>query len=90
MEALGYFLTPWLDPKLLFLVAAGTFAGVYVGAIPGLSVTMAVSILIGFTFTWDVYPALCLMESGLHREPTFLLLERSILHLFRALSTPGG
>ncbi|HIC66342.1 MAG TPA: C4-dicarboxylate ABC transporter permease, partial [Paracoccus sp.] len=61
MEALGYFLTPWLDPKLLFLVAAGTFAGVYVGAIPGLSVTMAVSILIGFTFTWDVYPALCLM-----------------------------
>ncbi|WBU63777.1 tripartite tricarboxylate transporter permease [Paracoccus aerodenitrificans] len=61
MEAFGYFLTPWLDLKLLFLVAAGTFAGVYVGAIPGLSVTMAVSILIGFTFTWDVYPALCLM-----------------------------
>ncbi|MDO5612688.1 MAG: tripartite tricarboxylate transporter permease [Paracoccus sp. (in: a-proteobacteria)] len=61
MEALNYFLIPWLDPKLLFLIAAGTFAGVYVGAIPGLSVTMAVSILIGFTFTWDVYPALCLM-----------------------------
>ncbi|MFV0292725.1 MAG: tripartite tricarboxylate transporter permease [Paracoccus sp. (in: a-proteobacteria)] len=61
MEALGYFLTPWLDLKLLLLVAAGTCSGVYIGAIPGLSVTMAVSILIGFTFTWDVYPALCLM-----------------------------
>lgn len=61
MQALEYFLIPWLDLKLLFLVAAGTFAGIYIGAIPGLSVTMAVSILIGFTFTWDVYPALCLM-----------------------------
>ncbi|MDO5631222.1 MAG: tripartite tricarboxylate transporter permease [Paracoccus sp. (in: a-proteobacteria)] len=61
MDALNYFLISWTDPKLLFLIAAGTFAGVYVGAIPGLSVTMAVSILIGFTFTWDVYPALCLM-----------------------------
>ncbi|MDO5706185.1 MAG: tripartite tricarboxylate transporter permease, partial [Paracoccus sp. (in: a-proteobacteria)] len=61
MDALNYFLIPWLDLKLLALIALGTFAGVYVGAIPGLSVTMAVSILIGFTFTWDVYPALCLM-----------------------------
>jgi putative tricarboxylic transport membrane protein len=33
----------------------------YVGAIPGLSVTMAVSILISFTFSWDVNNALCLM-----------------------------
>ena len=60
-EALGFALAPWLDPKLLALVAAGTFAGVYVGAIPGLSVTMAVSILISFTFAWDVDEALCLM-----------------------------
>ena len=39
----------------------GTFAGIYIGAIPGLSVTMAVSILISFTFSWDVYPAISLM-----------------------------
>jgi putative tricarboxylic transport membrane protein len=45
----------------LLLVGLGTFAGVYVGAIPGLSVTMAVSILISFTFSWDVYPAISLM-----------------------------
>lgn len=62
MDALWAFLIPFLDPYLLFLVAIGTFAGIYVGAIPGLSVTMAVSILISFTFTWDVYPALALMN----------------------------
>ncbi|MCB1388278.1 MAG: tripartite tricarboxylate transporter permease [Rhodobacteraceae bacterium] len=49
------------QPYLLLLVGIGTFAGVYVGAIPGLSVTMAVSILISFTFSWDVYPAISLM-----------------------------
>lgn len=51
----------WLNPSLLLLTAVGTFAGVYVGAIPGLSVTMAVSILISFTFSWDVNNALALM-----------------------------
>lgn len=47
--------------SLLFLTAIGTFAGIYIGAIPGLSVTMAVSILISFTFSWDVNAALALM-----------------------------
>ncbi|MCB2100730.1 MAG: tripartite tricarboxylate transporter permease [Rhodobacterales bacterium] len=61
MEALQYFAIAWTDPKLLLLVAAGTMSGIYVGAIPGLSVTMAVSILISFTFSWDVNEALCLM-----------------------------
>jgi putative tricarboxylic transport membrane protein len=61
MQALNAFLIPILDLQLLGLVAIGTFAGIYVGAIPGLSVTMAVSILISFTFKWDVYPALSLM-----------------------------
>ena len=51
----------WFDPNLLFLTAIGTFAGIYIGAIPGLSVTMAVSILIGFTFSWDVNSALALI-----------------------------
>jgi putative tricarboxylic transport membrane protein len=60
-QALEYFTIAWLDPQLLFLVAAGTFAGIYIGAIPGLSVTMAVSILISFTFAWEVNEALCLM-----------------------------
>ncbi|AOT73115.1 C4-dicarboxylate ABC transporter permease [Geosporobacter ferrireducens] len=52
---------PLLDINLLLLIAAGTFAGIYIGAIPGLSVTMAVSLLISFTFSWDTHSALALM-----------------------------
>ena len=37
MEALNYFFISWVDPRLLMLTAAGTFAGIYIGAIPGLS-----------------------------------------------------
>jgi putative tricarboxylic transport membrane protein len=59
--SLQYFLMPIVHMKLLFLTAVGTFCGIYVGAIPGLSVTMAVSILISFTFSWEVDPALALM-----------------------------
>ncbi len=62
MQALEYFLMSWVDPYLLFLTAAGTFAGIYIGAIPGLSVTMAVSILISFTFKWEVNAALALIS----------------------------
>lgn len=43
------------------VVGIGTVAGIYIGAIPGLSVTMAVSILISFTFSWDILPALALI-----------------------------
>jgi len=60
-SAFSYFMMSWLDPSLLALTAAGALAGVYIGAIPGLSVTMAVSILISFTFSWDVNEALALM-----------------------------
>ena len=61
MEQLGYFLIPFLSIKMILLICAGTFAGIYIGAIPGLSVTMAVSVLISFTFSWDLNEALSLM-----------------------------
>ncbi|KUF09936.1 tripartite tricarboxylate transporter permease [Pseudoponticoccus marisrubri] len=61
IETLGYFATSWVDPYLLGLTALGTLAGIYVGAIPGLSVTMAASILISFTFKWEVNAALALI-----------------------------
>ena len=64
-EALGFFFISWVDPQLLLLTAFGTFAGIYIGAIPGLSVTMAVSILISFTFKWEVNSALALI-SGIY------------------------
>lgn len=61
MDTFLAILTVFTQPQLLLLVALGTFAGIYIGAIPGLSVTMAVSILISFSFSWDVYPAISLM-----------------------------
>lgn len=60
-ENFSYLLMAWSDPQLLMLTALGTFAGIYIGAIPGLSVTMAVSILVSFTFSWDVNQALALI-----------------------------
>jgi len=61
-ETLAFFATSWLDPALLFLTAVGTLSGIYIGAIPGLSVTMAASILISFTFKWDTNTALALIS----------------------------
>lgn len=60
-DTFSYLLMAWMDPNLLMLTALGTFAGIYIGAIPGLSVTMAVSILVSFTFSWDVNDALALI-----------------------------
>lgn len=44
-----------------FFVALGVFAGIYVGAIPGLSVTMATSLLMAMTYSWNTNAALALM-----------------------------
>ena len=60
-EILSNLSISWFDPWLMLLTAAGTMAGIYVGAIPGLSVTMATSILISFTFKWPVNDALALI-----------------------------
>ncbi|MNF56219.1 Tripartite tricarboxylate transporter TctA family protein [compost metagenome] len=60
-ETFSYLLMAWSEPNLLLLTALGTFAGIYIGAIPGLSVTMAVSILVSFTFSWEVNSALALI-----------------------------
>lgn len=60
-QALGYALQALTDPVLLLCLAAGVFLGIYVGAIPGLSVTMATSLLISFTYSWATLPALAAM-----------------------------
>lgn len=46
---------------MILYVAIGVLAGIYIGAIPGLSVTMAVSLLITMTYSWDTGAALALM-----------------------------
>ncbi|MCI6567332.1 MAG: tripartite tricarboxylate transporter permease [Dysosmobacter sp.] len=60
-QALSYALQALTDPVLLLCLAAGVFLGIYVGAIPGLSVTMATSLLISFTYSWATLPALAAM-----------------------------
>lgn len=54
-------LQPFMSLGLIGWIGGGTLVGLYVGAIPGLSVTMAVSLLISFTFSWEVLPALAVM-----------------------------
>ena len=61
MTGIEGFLTPFLNIELILLIAGGVFVGIYVGAIPGLSVTMAFSLLLSFTYGWDTLPALATM-----------------------------
>ncbi len=61
MSILDAILMPFTNPMLLLALALGTCAGVYVGAIPGLTGTMAISLLISVTYGWDMYLALAAM-----------------------------
>lgn len=61
MEILSYLLTPFSDPIMLVALGIGTCAGVYVGAIPGLTGTMAVSLLVSMTFGWSTTVSLSAM-----------------------------
>ncbi|MFS0575177.1 tripartite tricarboxylate transporter permease [Sporosarcina sp. 179-K 3D1 HS] len=56
-------LIPLLDVKLFLLVALGTLLGFIIGALPGLSVTMGVTLLVSLTFTWDTISAIVIMIS---------------------------
>lgn len=61
MNNLQYFLIPFMNWEVMLLLWGGVAAGIWVGAIPGLSGTMAVSLLISFTFSWQLNNALALM-----------------------------
>lgn len=50
-----------IDFVFVSLVFAGSVAGLFVGAIPGLSVTMATALLVSITFTWSVKNALAVI-----------------------------
>ncbi|MDQ2780604.1 MAG: tripartite tricarboxylate transporter permease [Pseudomonadota bacterium] len=50
-----------LAPFNLFLAVIGVVAGTVVGALPGLTATMAVAVLVPFTFTMASAPALILL-----------------------------
>ncbi|ANT63594.1 C4-dicarboxylate ABC transporter permease (plasmid) [Salipiger sp. CCB-MM3] len=61
MDILGYLLAA-LTPFNLMLALAGVILGTVIGALPGLSATMAVAVLVPFTFTMD--PAAGLIALG--------------------------
>ena len=48
----------FLDPEIVLFVFIGAVAGTFVGAIPGLSVTMATALLVSITYAWDTAHAL--------------------------------
>ncbi len=61
MDVLGYLIGA-LTPFNLMLALVGVVLGTIVGALPGLSATMAVAVLVPFTFTMD--PASGLIALG--------------------------
>lgn len=50
-----------LSPSMLLLVLLGTVAGMALGAMPGLSATMGLALLVPFTFVMDATEALVLL-----------------------------
>ncbi|HHU06850.1 MAG TPA: C4-dicarboxylate ABC transporter permease, partial [Clostridiaceae bacterium] len=52
-----------LSPANMLLVIGGVFLGIVVGAIPGLTATLAISLLVPFTFSMDPVPAMVLLLS---------------------------
>ncbi|NMD37472.1 MAG: tripartite tricarboxylate transporter permease [Christensenellaceae bacterium] len=48
----------WVDVRFVLLSFAGAVAGLFVGSIPGLSVSMATALLVSITYTWAPTDAL--------------------------------
>ncbi|MFD1415847.1 tripartite tricarboxylate transporter permease [Oceanobacillus jeddahense] len=84
METIQQILTPLLNMNLFFLVAAGTFGGIILGAIPGLSVTLTVALILSLTYSWELLDALALML-GVYFGGVFGGSRASIL-----INMPGG
>lgn len=56
-------ISPFMDPQLLLIALIGTLAGFIIGALPGLSVTMATTLLVSLSYSWDTIPAIVLIIS---------------------------
>ncbi len=50
-----------LDINVILLTALGSLSGVVIGALPGLSVTMATALLVSLTFSWSMEYALAMI-----------------------------
>ena len=65
LEHLGVALANVFVPMHIFIILAGVSAGIVIGAIPGLTATMALALLVPFTFAMDPIPALLLLGAVL-------------------------
>ncbi len=55
---MNYIISLFTDLNFILFVFIGSLAGLIVGSMPGLSVTMATAILVSFTYTWNIKYAL--------------------------------
>ena len=72
-----------VDLRFLLMVLLGSVAGLFVGAIPGLSVSMATALLVSITYTWDHSDALA-MIMGVYVVGVFSGAGQSYKALFTA------
>ena len=49
------------DPRFILLVLLGSVLGLFIGAIPGLSVTMATALLVSVTYSWGTSDAMAMI-----------------------------
>lgn len=70
LPGLEYAIPVFTDPFVIGLIIAGTIGGVIVGALPGLSSSMAVALLLPFSLYLEPIPAIALL-SALYCAGTF-------------------
>ncbi len=58
MEHLISSLAYFINPRFILFVGLGSVAGLFVGSIPGLSVSMATALLVSITYSWSTADAL--------------------------------
>lgn len=58
LEHISEIINSLTDPVNMLLMVAGVITGIFVGALPGLTVTMALALLLPFTFTMNADTAL--------------------------------
>ena len=54
---LSSYATVWSNPEVLLMTFIGALGGVLLGAIPGMTATMGVALLIPFSFGMDLIPS---------------------------------
>ncbi|MBQ6773998.1 MAG: tripartite tricarboxylate transporter permease [Synergistaceae bacterium] len=60
-EILSYMSIIFREPWLIVLIAFGTYAGLHVSSIPGLSCVMLMPLLVSFSFGWEQHSAWAVM-----------------------------